>query len=352
MSRYRDENFRETRLRAIQLGEVPKLDDLISLLEDVETTGDDYDSEIENLTGEIEELQKEVEDANRAMEKAEARLEKMLQTAATAVDSPEALASEIIKVRLELADLRTENVKLREAAHDGATREAPKTKRTRRKRAAPKLIFPTYEIPKDAPNVVRVAFGARDPARAQELYARGCELDEDAQTLKQAEMIYREAIRLDPSLAIARTNLGNVRFRQGFKDEAMSHYEDALRIDPTQPEAPYNMGVLLHEDGEPSRALPLFEMALRFCPKKDELRADIHYRIASSRDEVGDVEGARIHWKACAELDPDSEWARNALKFLASTENLPSPPPAPKTPERKPSLTAIRGGQDRKEKKR
>jgi tetratricopeptide (TPR) repeat protein len=340
MTRYRDENFRETLLRAIQLGEVPSLDDLISLLEDVEETAADYDAEIEQLTGEIDELQKEVEDANRATETAQERLEKMLQAAA---DTPEALASEVIKLRVELADVRTENVKLREAARG----VEPKRRRSK-KQPAPKVIFPTYEIPKDAPNVVRVAFGARDPARAQELYVRGCELDEETQTLKQAEKLYREAIRLDPSLAIARTNLGNVRYRQGFKDEAVSHYQDALRIDPTQPEAPYNMGVILHDDGEPGRALPLFEMALRFCPKKDDLRADIHYRIASSRDEVGDVEGARFHWKVCAELDPDSEWGRHALSFLASTESASVPAPA--STKHKPALTTIRGGRDKEKK--
>ena len=53
-----------------------------------------------------------------------------------------------------------------------------------------------------------------DPAD-RDAYLEGCRLDEDEATLDRAEACYRRAITLDPALANALTNLGNLRFRRG-----------------------------------------------------------------------------------------------------------------------------------------
>ena len=45
----------------------------------------------------------------------------------------------------------------------------------------------------------------------------------------EAEALYERALRLDPSLAIGYTNLGNIRFRRG--DEALEQFLDRHRIE-------------------------------------------------------------------------------------------------------------------------
>lgn len=324
------ESLREVLLRAIQLAEVPSLSELISILEDVEAAVDERDALSESLRQEVDRLEADVNGANEAKTEAEDKLRE-LRDAAT--DTPEALARDIIELRLELANLRIENVKLREAA-----REAPKPKRRRSKKtppdSAPRVIFPTYGIAKDASNVVRVAFGAKDPTRAQELFDEADKIDDVK--LLEAEKLYREAIRLDPSMAIAHTNLGNVLHRRGDTDGAVSQYQTAMFIDPDQPEAVYNLGVVKHDRGEPVIAISLFELALSLCPPEDPLFPDIHYRLAVSRDEIGDIDGARTHWVLLIELDPNGEWAETARKWLTI---LPT--------TTKLSLKMIRGGREK-----
>ena len=68
-------------------------------------------------------------------------------------------------------------------------------------------------------------------------YLEGCSLDEDEHTFAAAEQAYHQAIHLDPSLANAYTNLGNLLFRSGASDDARALYEKATEVDPRQSEA-------------------------------------------------------------------------------------------------------------------
>ena len=49
------------------------------------------------------------------------------------------------------------------------------------------------------------------------------------------------------TLAIAYTNLGNIRFRRGDEVSAMHLYRRAIEVDPRQPEAHYNLGYVMLE---------------------------------------------------------------------------------------------------------
>jgi tetratricopeptide (TPR) repeat protein len=173
--------------------------------------------------------------------------------------------------------------------------------------------------------VLRAHFGAKDKRGAQAAFDEADKIDTDPKRYEQAEELYRKAIRLNPSLANARTNLGNVRYRRGDRDSALRHWQDALRVDPQQPEAYYNTGVAYLDNSEPRRAIPFFQTALGIVPK-DELRlaADIHYNLASAFDELGYLDNARVHWKKHIELAPDSESAKYARTFLANTGRLVS----------------------------
>lgn len=147
---------------------------------------------------------------------------------------------------------------------------------------------------------------------AYEHYLEGCRLDEDEATFDRAEEAYRQAIRLDPSLANALTNLGNLRYRRDAPEEAEALYDRALAVDPRQPEASYNLGFLAYERGDVEDAAAYFERAL----ESDPSFADAHFNLAMAFEELGRIADARPHWASYLELEPTGAWAEIARRHL------------------------------------
>lgn len=165
-------------------------------------------------------------------------------------------------------------------------------------------------------DVVRVLRGPQpDPHKrrsAYEHYLEGCRLDEDEATLARAEQAYRRALQLDPSLANAVTNLGNVKFRMGDVEGAEKLYRQALQLDGDQPEAAYNLGFLAYDRGDLEDAVAWFTKAL----EHDGAFADAHFNLAMAYQELGRPEAARPHWKSYLRLEPASAWADIARRHL------------------------------------
>jgi tetratricopeptide (TPR) repeat protein len=173
-----------------------------------------------------------------------------------------------------------------------------------------------FEVRELRDAVVRVLRpDALDPARrraAYEAYLEGCRLDEDESTLDRAEAAYRRAIELDPKLANALTNLGNLRFRRGDSKEALDLYTKALALDSEQPEAWYNLGFLAFERGELDEAVRHFDRAATSDPGF----ADAHFNLAMALEEIGRGREARVHWETYLKLDPSGPWAEIAKRHL------------------------------------
>jgi len=110
---------------------------------------------------------------------------------------------------------------------------------------------------------------ARDPARAEALYRRACQLTPelalawhclglalgDQQRLTEAEAAYRRAIVLDPAFSGSWDNLGNLLQELRRHAEAERCYREALRLNPNAFSAYNNLGALLsnmdrHADAE------------------------------------------------------------------------------------------------------
>jgi tetratricopeptide (TPR) repeat protein len=147
---------------------------------------------------------------------------------------------------------------------------------------------------------------------AYDLYTRASTLDEDAATYDEAEALYARAIHLDPHLAIAYTNLGNIRFRRGDEEAASRLYRRALEVDPQQPEAHYNIGYVALEHGDTATAIPHFEKAII----SDARFADAHFNLAMALEQAGLVERAKEHWRQYLALEPTGTWAEIARRHL------------------------------------
>lgn len=149
------------------------------------------------------------------------------------------------------------------------------------------------------------------PAEAYRLYLEASAIDENEPD--RARAIYERALRLDPNLSIAWTNLGNLHYRAKHKASAESHYRRALELDPNQPEALYNLGYVVHEHNkDPSQALSYYERAIA----NDPSFADAHYNAAIACDELGLYDRAISHWRAYVKLEPTGEWADTARAKL------------------------------------
>jgi len=135
---------------------------------------------------------------------------------------------------------------------------------------------------------------------------------EDRGDSQAAEHLFRLAVDLEPHMAAALTNLGNLVYRQGELHEARGLYERALDHDPAQPEARYNLANLLEDLGETELAISELR---RVCSAAPEF-ADAHYNLGIMLAQVGGTTQAKQCLERYLELDGASDWARHARTFL------------------------------------
>lgn len=127
-----------------------------------------------------------------------------------------------------------------------------------------------------------------------------------------AEHLFRQAIDLEPNMAAALTNLGNLVYRQGEVEEARKLYERALEHDPNQPEARYNLANALEDLGEIEAAITELR---KVCAAAPEF-ADAHYNLGLLLAQLGGTAQAKQHLERYLELDAQSDWATHARTYL------------------------------------
>jgi len=174
------------------------------------------------------------------------------------------------------------------------------------------LDFDVKALRDDVVRVLRPVVGRERARTAYDLYVRASQLDEDPQTLEEAEQLYQRALELDPWLAIAYTNLGNIRFRRGDEEAAEKLYTKALSLDAVQPEAQYNLGYVMLERGHPAEAVEFFKGAIASDPQF----ADAYFNLAMAYEQAGDAPRARPCWRRYLEIEPSGTWAEIARKHL------------------------------------
>jgi tetratricopeptide (TPR) repeat protein len=134
----------------------------------------------------------------------------------------------------------------------------------------------------------------------------------DRDELDVAEHLFRQAIDLEPHMAAALTNLGNLVYRQGELEEARRIYERALEHDPNQPEARYNLANLLEDLGDTDLAIAELR---KVCAAAPEF-ADAHYNLGLMLAQIGGTSQAKQYLERYLELDAGSEWAVHARSYL------------------------------------
>ena len=128
---------------------------------------------------------------------------------------------------------------------------------------------------------------------------------------------YSEAIRLDPRLAMAFNNRGNIYRDQGDYDRALADYDRALALDPAKPDPLASRGWVLSQKGEDERARQDFEKALALDPApelKQKLEAAL---IAGDKDfQACDDEQGETAIAACGRAIASGRYSGEVLASL------------------------------------
>lgn len=148
--------------------------------------------------------------------------------------------------------------------------------------------------------------------RAREHYEAGLALKEEGAWAKAA-LEFRNALRLDDTLAPARLELGIVTQQTGDFAAAINHYAAAMALDETLLEPHLRLGEFMLAAGRLEEAKERSDAAFELAPKNPRvlvLRATLQYELGNA------AEAARIAEEALG-LDPDASEARVVLAALA-----------------------------------
>ncbi len=111
---------------------------------------------------------------------------------------------------------------------------------------------------------------------------------------------WREAIRLDPSLARAHLDLGIALRGKGQLAEAIPLLREAVRLDPKNGTAYADLGDALQEQNDLDGALAAYQAALALVPKSAPVRNNLGYVFVKK----GNLDGAIAEWREAARIDP------------------------------------------------
>jgi tetratricopeptide (TPR) repeat protein len=151
---------------------------------------------------------------------------------------------------------------------------------------------------------------ALDPSLAQAHNELG-ELLAGSANLARAEREFREALRIEPDMPSVESNLGHALAARGALPEAAWYLERAVRRSPNDADARVNFAATLTGLNRPDDALRELLVALK-------LRPDFglaHLNAAKIMAARGDAAGARSHLLQAAK-DPDPEIRRKAQEKL------------------------------------
>lgn len=102
--------------------------------------------------------------------------------------------------------------------------------------------------------------------------------------VENARRLYTEAVKIDPSLAIAHYNLGMALRQSGDLPGAIGRYQQAIALKPDYAEAYQNLGVALLKLGKVPECLDAFSQAIHWYEQRGSAEAD---RLRQALREMG-----------------------------------------------------------------
>lgn len=156
-----------------------------------------------------------------------------------------------------------------------------------------------------------------DPSSATAKNNLGVILNEQGQ-YDEAVAILREAIQADPKNSIAHYVLAKSLIKKGLYDEAMQEAQTATELDKTEPAAYKALAEAALAKGATDVAINAYRCSVRLDPENDEY----HHDLAKALGDSADIDGQIAEEKKCLELNPDNKEAKTALEEAMQQRSL------------------------------
>lgn len=153
---------------------------------------------------------------------------------------------------------------------------------------------------------------------AYQWFVRGLAMVCQKEKQGEAAEAFSRALKQDPCMAAAHTNLGNIHYNSGRPNEAAVHYKKALVLDPDQPEALYNLANIHAEEGNTELSIAEYMRVIGSSPGF----SDPYFNLGLALEKAGRREQAIECFRKYLGFDPDSDgvWARLAREHIQYLE--------------------------------
>ena len=133
-------------------------------------------------------------------------------------------------------------------------------------------------------------------------------LQNDGQ-LDQAEFLYHEILKIQPSNVSVYYNLGVICQDKQRLDEALYYYKEALQLNANLTDAYFNIGAILYSKNLYDDAISYYKKALKLEPNS----TDINNNLGSALKAKGKLNEAILHFQRALDLDPHYDSGYNNL---------------------------------------
>lgn len=120
---------------------------------------------------------------------------------------------------------------------------------------------------------------------------------------------YRVAIKIDPNLNEAWTNLGAVYFDSGRIHDSINAIQQAIKIEPNDSDAWYNLGQCYRDLEQYSDAITAYQQAIAITPNY----TDALFKLGRSHDNLGHTQDSITAYQQTIKIDPNYFDAWNNL---------------------------------------
>ena len=152
-----------------------------------------------------------------------------------------------------------------------------------------------------------------------------------AQPVDQAQVAaLMKKIAADPKDAKSLRALGNLYYTASDFTNAQTFYEKVVAVDPKDDDAWVATGAAAFNLGDTEKAKAAWLNAVEANPKNPEAHYDLGFAYLAAK--TPDNEAAKAEWQKVIDIDPNSDWAKDAKSMLSqhvSGSGSPSPSASP-----------------------